>query len=353
MSVSFMSQQLRRSIVCGCILAALAFGSATHADEPVPASAGDKAVAAKNTADAEAKPTATPDQINGWIKDLDDARYLTREEATQNLLSSGAASLDPLLATANGDRPEPSDRAIWIMRRLGRSREDDLALAALDRLVQLKNRPAIVAKAESDHTDRTVALCERRLGRLGAEVNMEISRIDQMTVGPVLVVRLAEKWHGTSDDLRQVSQIRQQRNFRLEGAPIGDDQVKMFAEKEKLAYLQLINTKVTPDAVDLVKTKHPNATVHVRNQALLGVAAENHATGVMVIRVEPGTAAAGAGIVPGDVIVTIDGHKLPDFDRLTARIAQHQPGDKVDIEIIRNEKLTPLKVALGNWPTQE
>jgi hypothetical protein len=348
-----MSQQLSYSIVCGCVFAALTYAPVTRADESVPVSASDKAAAAVDSVDAEATLAATPDQIAGWIKNLDDSRYLTREEATQHLLSAGAATLDPLLAAANSDRPEPADRAIWIMRRLGRSPDDDLALAALDRLAQLKNRPAIVAKAESDHTDRMVALCERRLGPLGAEVNMEISRIDQMTVGPVLVVRLGEKWHGTSDDLRPVSQMRQQLHFRLEGAPIGDDQVKMFADKEKLAYLQLINTKVTPDAVDLVKSKHPNATVHVRNQALLGVAAENHAAGVMVIRVEPGTAAAGAGIVAGDVIATIDGHKLPDFDRLTARIAQHQPGDKVDIEIIHNQKLVPLKVVLGTWPSQE
>ena len=153
---------------------------------------------------------------------------------------------------------------------------------ALERLVQLKNRPGIVAKAESDLTERTVVLCEQRLGPLGAEVNMVIDRIDATTVGPVLVVRLGEKWQGTQDDLRRVSQMRQQRNFRLEGAAIDDNLVKMFAEKEKLAYLQLINTKVTPDAVDLLKTKHPDATVHVRNQALLGVSAENHPAGVLV-----------------------------------------------------------------------
>jgi hypothetical protein len=349
--VNNMSQQVRYAIVLNC--AFVAWAPIMRADETTPAIEGDKAAAAKDAAANEAKPAATPDQLAGWIKNLDDSRYLTREEATQNLLVAGAIALDPLLAAANGDRPEPADRAIWIMRRLGRSREDELALAALERLVQLKNRPGIVAKAESDLTERTVALCEQQLGPLGAEINMVIDRIDATTVGPVLVVRLGEKWHGTPNDLRRVSQMRQQRNFRLEGTAIGDELVKMFAEKEKLAYLQLINTKVTPDAVDLVKTKHPDATVHVRNQALLGVSAENHPAGVLVTFVQRPSAAANAGIEAGDVIATIDGHKLPDFDRLTARIAQHQPGDKVDIEIIHNDKLTPLKVVLGSWPNQE
>ena len=84
------------------------------------------------------------------------------------------------------------------------------------------------------------------------------------------------------------------------------------------------------------------------------MSAENHAAGVLVICVAAGHVRPRMpGIVAGDIIATIDGHKLPDFDRLTARIAQHQPGDKVDIEIIRNEKLTPLKVVLGSWPNQE
>ena len=301
----------------------------------------------------EAKPAAKADEIAGWIKNLDDARYLAREDATQHLLSAGAIAFDPLLVVANGDRPEPADRAVWIMRRQGRSRDSDLALAALDRLVQLQNRPVIVAKAEADLAERSVALCEQRLGPLGAEFGMQIEMVDPPNVAPVLTVRLGEKWHGVAEDLRPVSQLRQQRHFRLEGKAIGDDVVKMFAEKEKLAFLQLVNTKVTPDAVDAFKLRHPDATVHVRNQALLGVSAENHAAGVRVMTVQPGTAAAAAGIVPGDIIATIDGHQLPDFDRLTVRIAQHQPGDKVDVAIIRNNERMDLQIVLGSWPNQE
>jgi serine protease Do len=72
----------------------------------------------------------------------------------------------------------------------------------------------------------------------------------------------------------------------------------------------------------------------------------------LVTDVRPGTAAATAGIVIGDVIATIDGHSLPDFDRLTVRIAQHQPGDKIDVEIIRGEKKMKITVTLGSWAAQ-
>jgi PDZ domain len=308
---------------------------------------------AEDNSESNPPKRATAEGIATWIKDLDDARYLVREEATQRLTEAGASALDSLLVVANSDRPEPADRAIWILRRFSHSRDSELALAALDRLIQLQNRPAIVAKAEAEYNERSLAACEQRLGPLGADIGLQPGAIGPQGVVPMLIVRLGERWHGTSEDLRQLSQLRQQRYFSLEGAAIGDDVVKMFAEKEKLAALHLIDTKVTPAAVDAVKEKHPDATVFVRNLALLGVTAESRAAGVIVTSVQSGSAAATAGIQQDDVIATIDGHKLPDFDRLTVHVAQHQPGDKVEMEIIRNDQRLKLTAALGIRPEHE
>ena len=179
------------------------------------------------------------------------------------------------------------------------------------------------------------------------------SLIDGLQGVSLLVVRLGEKWRGTTEDLRHITKLKEVRYFRLEGAPVSDEVVKLFADKEKLSYLQLFDTKVTPDAVDAVKAKHPDAIVYVRNQALLGVAAETHPNGVLINTVVPGTGAAVAGIQKDDVITTIDGHAIPDFDRLTARIAQPKPGDKVDIEIIRIEKRMKFRPVLGSRPEGE
>jgi S1-C subfamily serine protease len=106
---------------------------------------------------------------------------------------------------------------------------------------------------------------------------------------------------------------------------------------------------VTPAAVDSLKERHPRAIVYVRGEALLGVEAQNHTAGVLVTNVEAGTAAATAGIIKGDVIASIDGHTLPDFDRLTARIAQHRAGETTEIEIIRGEERKKLNVTFGSW----
>jgi S1-C subfamily serine protease len=49
----------------------------------------------------------------------------------------------------------------------------------------------------------------------------------------------------------------------------------------------------------------------------------------------------------------MNGHTLPDFDRLTARIAQHQPGETVEVEIMRGNERKKLSVTLGSWAGHE
>lgn len=327
-----------RLVALSCLIVALAVPRSVGAEDVAPANA--------------LPPPATPGEIAAWITELDDNQYLAREEATRLLFEAGRAALDPLMAAANGDRPEPADRAVWILRRFGRSRDNELAVAALERLIQVRGRPALVEKAELELAERSVVACQERLAQLGAEVAMRRPPFDMFTTVPLLHVRLGDKWQGSTEDLRHVSQLRHELHFRLEGAAIDDAAVKLFEEKEKLALLQLFDTKVTPSAVDALKQRHPDAIVYMKNQALLGIGAGNHAAGVLVQEVRPGTAAAAAGIVPGDLIATIDGHALPDFDRLTVRIAQHRPGDTVDVEIVRGEERKKLSVTLGRWPDQ-
>ncbi len=324
-------------VAAGVILAAALFASTAGAAEKADSAVADR-------------PVPTAQEIAGWIAQLDDNRYLVREQATRQLLDAGGAALDPLLATANGERPEPADRAVWIMRRLARSRDNDQAIAALERIVQLSGRPALVEKAEIELAERSIAACQAKLSPLGAELVMEPAQFDFVSVVPLLHVRLGEKWKGTADDLRCLAQLRRQLHYRLEGAAVNDEVVKFFEEKDQIAYLQLWNAHVSVEAVDALKSRHPDAMVYVRGNALMGVEAKNDPAGALVTRVPTETGAAAPGILVGDVIASMDGHMLPDFDRLTARIAQHQPGETVVVEIIRGGDRNKLSVTLGTRP---
>ena len=87
--------------------------------------------------------------------------------------------------------------------------------------------------------------------------------------------------------------------------------------------------------------------------------------GVLVIKVQPNTAAAVAGIrggtstkviqgapvsVGGDVVTKLDGQPLTSMDQLAAAIAQKQVGDKVTLTVVRNGQPQDITVTLGNRP---
>lgn len=59
-------------------------------------------------------------------------------------------------------------------------------------------------------------------------------------------------------------------------------------------------------------------------------------SGLFVYQLEDGGAAEKAGIRPGDVIVSVGGVKLTDENSLSDILASLNPGDSVEIEVIRN-----------------
>lgn len=70
--------------------------------------------------------------------------------------------------------------------------------------------------------------------------------------------------------------------------------------------------------------------------------------GIYVAEVTPDGAASRAGIKPGDVITTIDGKKIEKFGELQEVMANHKPGDKVNITYIRDKKTHTATLTLRN-----
>jgi Do/DeqQ family serine protease len=69
-------------------------------------------------------------------------------------------------------------------------------------------------------------------------------------------------------------------------------------------------------------------------------------SGALVSGVEPGSAAARAGLRQGDVIVSVDGEKLADNNALRNRIAGTKPGSKVAVEVLRDGRSQTLYATL-------
>ncbi len=75
--------------------------------------------------------------------------------------------------------------------------------------------------------------------------------------------------------------------------------------------------------------------------------------GEFVQAVVPGQGGAKAGLLPGDVVVTVDGKDVTPGQSLSFIIANTQPGTRVPIEIIRNGQRLTLNAVVGKRPSEE
>jgi hypothetical protein len=319
------------------------------ADEEQPAATAD---AAADTQEGSVKPQAAAVDIQALVAQLDSNRYLDRERATQALVEAGAAALDPLLAAANSGRPEVSDRAVWALKKLSDSADRTLGLAALDRLVEVTNRPGVVQEATLARGRIYELACQEALNKLGARLVVDEVPTADLTQVRMVQVYFTDEWHGTPADLECLEKLSDHRYFRMEGAAVGDEEIKIFERMDGLALLQIFKTRVSPAAVDAIKDRHPKAIVYVRNRALLGIGGATDPKGVRVTESRVNTGAANAGILKDDVITSLDGQPVKDFDRLTARIAQYEPGQEIEVKLIRGDEEMTKRVQLSDWASQ-
>ena len=101
----------------------------------------------------------------------------------------------------------------------------------------------------------------------------------------------------------------------------------------ELAYLGVQTKTVTPAIANELKLASP--------------------TGAVVVRVQPRTAAARAGMEVNDVIVAVDGQAVRRADDVGAAIRGRRPGDTVRITVLRGGERRTLDVTLGSVPLSE
>jgi S1-C subfamily serine protease len=72
--------------------------------------------------------------------------------------------------------------------------------------------------------------------------------------------------------------------------------------------------------------------------------------GAVVDAVQEGTGAEEAGVQPGDVIVAVDGEPLATMSQLVAEVRRREPGDTVELTIVRDGEEITLDVTLSERP---
>ena len=79
----------------------------------------------------------------------------------------------------------------------------------------------------------------------------------------------------------------------------------------------------------------------------LGVSAVDSPQGVRVARVQPGGAAEGAGLRPGDVIVSVEGGRVGSINALRERLSEFDPGETVRVTVRRDGEQQQLRLRLS------
>jgi serine protease Do len=95
--------------------------------------------------------------------------------------------------------------------------------------------------------------------------------------------------------------------------------------------------KVASDLVEHGAVRRPRLGVQIADatSADAQVFGLDAVRGAVVRSVQDGTPAARAGLRMGDVIVGLEGREVASANALTARLAEHQPGDRVRLDVVR------------------
>lgn len=113
--------------------------------------------------------------------------------------------------------------------------------------------------------------------------------------------------------------------------------------------------KVVSDILEFGEVRRPQLGVSIRSVTAVDAEAFGlpQVRGAFVATVAEDSPAESAGLQIGDVIVAVDEHPVVDGADLTTTLAQHQPGDEVEITFFRGGERRTVEVELGRFDNGE
>lgn len=292
----------------------------------------------------------TVEQLEQWLADLDSDLYAQREQATDAMLAANREAVPYLQRAAHGESLEAADRAVWVLRQLADSPEQQLQLAALEVLVAADRFPTIARDAQAALAELQSELCSKRFVELGAEFVMrpanEYAGTELTTTMNIKVNTNREEWTGASSDLLLITKLRQVGKLTLASELVDDELVAKFAAIDGLNSLTLIETQVSGEMIEKLKKQKPDMRLIVHTRAKLGVRFFDGQP-LNITEVQADSPAMKAGLKAGDRVIKFAGVPVETFDRLTALIAQHPPEKNVNITVERGNKELTLTAKLG------
>lgn len=320
--------------------------------------------------------------IREWIDQLGAEQFADREAASRSLAAAGPTALGPLAAAARGGDLEVASRAIEVIRGYldpPAGEEETTAMSADGdaRVAPLLPFPAAVAAAlEAERLLEALAegppgpvpqvaattleyhqlgmheAAYERLEALGAKLKQDYLSMSTGRRG--LEVILDTQWKGSAEDLRLLPRLRNLRQVAIHGRKVDEATLALLGRLRGLETIQLYSTGVSDEAVAVLAARFPQAEIDVRKGGKLGVGGQRMVGPCQITQVVAGSAADRAGLQIGDVVLSMDGVPVKNFEGLTDFVALHGPGDSIEMEIERAvagkvpQRFT-AKVVLDGW----
>jgi hypothetical protein len=327
-----MKLQLHLRLSLG-LLFSLAGLVAVHAAEPV----------------AEIK----PEQLDQLIVDLDANEFAIRERASKELTKIGLPAIERLTSAATSKSLEQAHRSLGILEQMLENDEavSDAAEQALSLIARQQNtwsaqRADLALQQTRVHKQRK---CLDKVKALGGEV-LDEGTDENGELSYLTLIIKQENWKGTDKDIRLLRSLPALRTLSVFGPVFNETQLLSLSDLKELPALNLYATKLSNDGLARLQTAMPYTRIDRRNGGMLGISGDQiGGNGCMVNTVQPGSAAAAAGIEPEDVVVSIDGKEVDSFSELTKLISEKSGGDAVKLKIKRGEQLLDKEAKLGEW----
>ncbi|HEY2412356.1 MAG TPA: PDZ domain-containing protein [Pirellulaceae bacterium] len=357
--------------------------------------------------------SATPAETTAWIRQLDATEFDTRETAMLRLLEEGPAVLPVLKPLFKKGSLEATTRGLFVVRQLGLISEldgDDESGRLLTELSEQKESASLARRAAAtlaELTQQRSLHALTALENLGAKITPSVLDVNNPQDGRVVSIEIGNDFRGETADLKWLKWIIESPILILSGKRVSDEWVKLalvmpgleelhlygakisdgglaplanhaalkqvgiyhtpvhdaviepLTKLPLLSFIKLYGTQVSKEAVDKFK-EASGIAVDFRRGAFLGVGGLDLEGTCLIQTVHPGSPADKAGLQQNDIIVSFGGAKVISFGKLTELIAPHQPGDEVEIEVVRrifndqggDARKISTKVTLAGWEAE-
>jgi len=107
------------------------------------------------------------------------------------------------------------------------------------------------------------------------------------------------------------------------------------------------------EALPIVESLREQADGAARDEGYLGVGLDDRrdgGQGAIIAQVEAGTPAAAAGLEEGDIVIAVEGAAIDGGAGLVAAVRDQEPGDELEIQILRGNEVMTITVVLTDRP---